>query len=99
MAWQTSPGDLPPIRATPAAAITDGGVKVTPVQPLWRGALKADWRRFAVAASLALVAALDMLNRGGIVGVYPEGTRSRDGVLHRGNLGPARLAVAADVPA
>lgn len=40
----------------------------------------------------ALEAAKEVLSTGGVVGVYPEGTRSRDGHLHRGRLGPARLA-------
>jgi 1-acyl-sn-glycerol-3-phosphate acyltransferase len=31
-------------------------------------------------------------------GVYPEGTRSRDGMLHRGTLGPARLAATSGAP-
>jgi 1-acyl-sn-glycerol-3-phosphate acyltransferase len=43
-------------------------------------------------ARRAIDDALGVLDRGGVVGVYPEGTRSRDGMLHRGNLGPARLA-------
>ena len=43
-------------------------------------------------------AAVDVLARGGTVGVYPEGTRSRDGLLHRGNLGPARLAATSGAP-
>ena len=46
----------------------------------------------------AFDAALDVLARGGVVGVYPEGTRSRDGMLHRGNLGPARLAATSGAP-
>lgn len=46
----------------------------------------------------ALAAARGVLDRGGIVGIYPEGTRSRDGLLHRGNLGPARLAFATNTP-
>ena len=49
-------------------------------------------------ARRALDAAQDVLDEGGIVGVFPEGTRSRDGLLHRGNLGPARLALAAGAP-
>lgn len=49
-------------------------------------------------ARQALDAAGAVLGRGGIVGVYPEGTRSRDGRLHRGHLGPARLAARADAP-
>jgi 1-acyl-sn-glycerol-3-phosphate acyltransferase len=39
-----------------------------------------------------------VLAGGGVVGVYPEGTRSRDGRLHRGKLGPARLAAASGAP-
>jgi 1-acyl-sn-glycerol-3-phosphate acyltransferase len=42
----------------------------------------------------ALAAASEVLEDGGTLGIYPEGTRSRDGKLHRGKLGPARLAAA-----
>ena len=49
-------------------------------------------------ARQAIDDALGVLDRGGVVGVYPEGTRSRDGMLHRGNLGPARLAAASGAP-
>lgn len=49
-------------------------------------------------ARLALDAAGDVLSEGGVVGVYPEGTRSRDGQLGRGHLGPARLASASGAP-
>ena len=49
-------------------------------------------------ARQALDAAADVLADGGIVGVYPEGTRSRDGRLHRGQLGAARLAVSSGAP-
>jgi 1-acyl-sn-glycerol-3-phosphate acyltransferase len=49
-------------------------------------------------ARRALDAALAVLARGGVVGVYPEGTRSRDGMLHRGNLGPTRLAATSGAP-
>lgn len=49
-------------------------------------------------ARRALDAALDVLAEGGVVGIYPEGTRSRDGLLHRGNLGPARLAATSGAP-
>jgi 1-acyl-sn-glycerol-3-phosphate acyltransferase len=47
-----------------------------------------------VGAREALAAASDVLTNGGTLGIYPEGTRSRDGKLHRGKLGPARLAAA-----
>jgi 1-acyl-sn-glycerol-3-phosphate acyltransferase len=49
-------------------------------------------------ARRALDAALGVLAHGGVVGVYPEGTRSRDGMLYRGTLGPARLAAASGAP-
>lgn len=47
-------------------------------------------------------AALDLaeavLRRGELFGIFPEGTRSRDGVLHKGRTGVARLAVAVGCP-
>ena len=46
----------------------------------------------------ALAAGASVLDEGGIVGIYPEGTRSRDGKLHRGNRGPARLARTTGAP-
>jgi 1-acyl-sn-glycerol-3-phosphate acyltransferase len=47
-----------------------------------------------VGAREALATASEVLADGGTLGIYPEGTRSRDGKLHRGKLGPARLAAA-----
>jgi 1-acyl-sn-glycerol-3-phosphate acyltransferase len=49
-------------------------------------------------ARTALATALDVLVDGGVIGLYPEGTRSRDGLLQRGNLGAARLAIASGAP-
>lgn len=45
------------------------------------------------AAERALTAAARVLGRGELFGIYPEGTRSRDGVLHKGHTGAARLAL------
>src|ERR671919_537955 len=42
--------------------------------------------------------ALDVLNSGNLLGIYPEGTRSPDGKLYKGRTGVARLALAAGVP-
>ena len=50
------------------------------------------------ASLVALEKGLEVLRRGELFGIYPEGTRSPDGRLYRGKTGMARLAVAADVP-
>jgi len=39
-----------------------------------------------------------VLDRGEVVGVFPEGTRSRDGLLHRGHSGAAHLALTTGAP-
>jgi 1-acyl-sn-glycerol-3-phosphate acyltransferase len=44
------------------------------------------------AAQASLDAALEVLRSGGAFGIYPEGTRSRDGLLYRGRTGVAWLA-------
>jgi 1-acyl-sn-glycerol-3-phosphate acyltransferase len=46
----------------------------------------------------ALRTALDLLAAGGIMGLAPEGTRSKTGALQRGRIGTAYLATRADVP-
>jgi 1-acyl-sn-glycerol-3-phosphate acyltransferase len=50
------------------------------------------------AAQEALDTALAVLRRGEGFGIYPEGTRSRDGRLARGKTGVAWLALTADCP-
>ena len=50
------------------------------------------------ASEAALQAGLAVLRDGNLLGIYPEGTRSLDGRLHRGRTGVARLALAAGVP-
>ena len=52
----------------------------------------------ATAIGRVLAAAGAVLSSGGAVGIYPEGTRSRDGRLQQGNDGPAWLATTHDVP-
>lgn len=51
-----------------------------------------------LAAGRALKAAGRVLRGGDIVTIFPEGTRSRDGLLHHGNTGPARLAARYGAP-
>lgn len=50
------------------------------------------------AAQASLDVALAHLRRGGAFGIYPEGTRSRDGRLFRGRTGVAWLALTAGCP-
>ncbi|WP_181312364.1 lysophospholipid acyltransferase family protein [Nocardioides campestrisoli] len=50
------------------------------------------------AAIDSLDTALAVLRRGEAFGIYPEGTRSRDGRLYRGRTGVAHLALTAGVP-
>ena len=50
------------------------------------------------AAQESLDTALEVLKAGEAFGIYPEGTRSRDGKLYRGRTGVAWLALTAQVP-
>lgn len=55
-------------------------------------------RRSSRAAQESLDLALEVLREGRAFGIYPEGTRSRDGRLYRGRTGVAFLALTAGVP-
>jgi 1-acyl-sn-glycerol-3-phosphate acyltransferase len=61
------------------------------------GALPVE-REASRAAQAALDTAMGVLRAGGAFGIYPEGTRSRDGRLARGKTGVAWLALTADCP-
>jgi 1-acyl-sn-glycerol-3-phosphate acyltransferase len=50
------------------------------------------------AALAALETAEQIIQRGHLFGIYPEGTRSPDGRLHRGRIGVARLALKTGAP-
>ena len=50
------------------------------------------------AGEQALRTAVVVLERGELLGIYPEGTRSPDGRLYRGKTGVARMALEAKVP-
>jgi 1-acyl-sn-glycerol-3-phosphate acyltransferase len=65
----------------------------------FRGVGQIPIRREGGSASEgALVAAIEVLEEGGVFGIYPEGTRTRDGYLHRGHTGVARLALRTGAP-
>jgi 1-acyl-sn-glycerol-3-phosphate acyltransferase len=61
------------------------------------GALPVD-RDDSKAALASLDTALAVLSSGGAFGIYPEGTRSRDGRLYRGRTGVAQLALVSGAP-
>jgi 1-acyl-sn-glycerol-3-phosphate acyltransferase len=46
----------------------------------------------------SLDTAIKVLSDGGAFGIYPEGTRSLDGMLHRGRTGVARIALESGAP-
>jgi 1-acyl-sn-glycerol-3-phosphate acyltransferase len=46
----------------------------------------------------ALDSAAEVLDKGGVFGIYPEGTRTRDGLLHKGRTGVARLSIRTGAP-
>lgn len=55
-------------------------------------------RSGGAASANSLDTGLDVLKNGGLLGIYPEGTRSPDGRLYRGKVGVAKLALTANVP-
>jgi len=77
---------------------TGGGLLGLPRRTFFRGmgAVPID-RGERKDAQAALDTALEVLHRGWAFGVYPEGTRSRDGRLYRGRTGIGWLALSADV--
>ena len=50
------------------------------------------------ASEDSLNTGLQVLGRGDLLGIYPEGTRSPDGRLYRGKTGVARIALATGAP-
>jgi len=50
------------------------------------------------ASATSMDGVLQVLADGGLLGIYPEGTRSPDGRLYKGKTGVARLVLQAGVP-
>jgi 1-acyl-sn-glycerol-3-phosphate acyltransferase len=50
------------------------------------------------ASERALDSAAEVLERGEVFGIYPEGTRTRDGYLHKGRTGVARISLRTGAP-
>jgi 1-acyl-sn-glycerol-3-phosphate acyltransferase len=61
------------------------------------GQLSID-RRGGIASVSALDEAVAIVGAGGVWGIHPEGSRSRDGLLHRGKTGVMRVALATGAP-
>jgi 1-acyl-sn-glycerol-3-phosphate acyltransferase len=78
---------------------TGRGIKGRLTAGFFRGAgqLPVD-RSGGRASDAALLTGLKVLGSGGLLGIYPEGTRSPDGRLYRGKTGVARMALEARVP-
>ncbi|SHK81796.1 1-acyl-sn-glycerol-3-phosphate acyltransferase [Pseudonocardia thermophila] len=55
-------------------------------------------RANAKAGLAAIAAAMEVLQEGRVFAIYPEGTRSLDGRLHRGHTGVATLALRSGAP-
>lgn len=55
-------------------------------------------RSGGAASANSLNTGMDVLAKGGLLGIYPEGTRSPDAKLYRGKVGVAKLVLASGVP-
>ena len=62
------------------------------------GAVPVDRSGSRNATTAALDGAIGVLERGGLFGIYPEGTRSPDGRLYRGRTGIAEIALRTGAP-
>jgi 1-acyl-sn-glycerol-3-phosphate acyltransferase len=56
------------------------------------------YREGGDAAEASLRRGQEILEKGHLLGIYPEGTRSPDGRLYRGKTGPVRLALRTGAP-
>ncbi|MGA9746793.1 MAG: lysophospholipid acyltransferase family protein [Nocardioides sp.] len=78
---------------------TGTGIKGAAIRAWFQGLGMIPVDRDDTRAALAsLDIALDVLGKGQAFGIYPEGTRSRDGRLYRGRTGVAHLALTSGAP-
>jgi len=82
-----------------AEYFTTGGGKGKVMKSFFEAVGSIPGERGEQAASVqALRTLLDILDSGKGVGIYPEGTRSRDGILYRGRTGVGWLALTTGAP-
>jgi 1-acyl-sn-glycerol-3-phosphate acyltransferase len=82
-----------------AEYFTTGGVKGRAMKSFFEAVGSIPVERGEQAASVqALKTLLDILDAGKGIGIYPEGTRSRDGILYRGRTGVGWLALTTGAP-
>jgi len=81
-----------------AEYFTGPGLRGRLVAAFFRGVGQIPVDRSGGKASSAIDAALKVLARGELLGIYPEGTRSHDGRLYRGRTGVAVMALRAGAP-
>lgn len=82
-----------------AEYFTGTGLKGALMRSFFEGVGSIPVQRGQQAASVqALKTLLEMLEAGDGVGIYPEGTRSRDGLLYRGRTGVGWLALTTGAP-
>jgi 1-acyl-sn-glycerol-3-phosphate acyltransferase len=78
---------------------TGSGIKGLFIKAFFKGVGQVPVDRTGGRASeAALRTGLGILDAGGLLGIYPEGTRSPNGTLYRGKTGLARMALIGQVP-
>lgn len=78
---------------------TGRGVKGKLIAAFFRGVHQVPVDRSGGRASeAAITTGLRVLAEGNILGIYPEGTRSPNGIMYRGRTGVARMALESQVP-
>jgi 1-acyl-sn-glycerol-3-phosphate acyltransferase len=82
-----------------AEYFTTNGIKGRVMKSFFEAVGSIPVERGEQAASVqALKTLLDILEDGRGIGIYPEGTRSRDGILYRGRTGVGWLALTTGAP-